>query len=132
MELVRRGLLLAGALLVLGASGVAEAAPAALSGERSPADVRSTFGSGGFGRWSVDRFGLPAFRYLVDQQPFPPARQPELKGATEAQHQLGNDHIVGRRLQPRVHAAVEPGQAAPVGEPLGPGHGPLRRAASGT
>ena len=93
MELVRRGLLLAGALLVLGASGVAEAAPAALSGERSPADVRSTFGSGVFGRWSVDRFGLAGFRYLVDQQTFPPARQPELKGATEAQHQLGNDHI---------------------------------------
>ena len=94
MELVRRGMLLAGALLVLGASGVAEAAPAALSGERSRADVRSTFGSGAFGRWSVDRFGLAAFRYLVDQETFPPARQPELGGRTEAQHQLGNDHIV--------------------------------------
>ena len=31
---------------------------------------------------------------MIDQQVFPPARQPELKGATEAQHQLGNDHIV--------------------------------------
>ena len=54
----------------------------------------SRFGSGAFGRWTVDPLGLPAFRYLVDQERFAPARQPELRGATEAQHQLGNDHIV--------------------------------------
>ena len=82
------------ALAALAAPAAARAAPVPLSADRSPADVDSAFGSGAFGRWTSDARGLPAFRYLIDQQVFPPARQPELKGATEAQHQLGNDHIV--------------------------------------
>ena len=92
---VTRGLV-AGALALaaLAAPAAARAAVAPLSADRSPADVDSRFGSGAFGRWTTDTLGLPAFRYLLDQQVFPPARQPELKGATEAQHQLGNDHIV--------------------------------------
>ena len=82
------------ALAALAAPAAARAAVVPLSADRSPADVDSRFGSGAFGRWTIDTLGLPAFRYTIDQQVFPPARQPELKGATEAQHQLGNDHIV--------------------------------------
>ena len=72
----------------------AEATPAPLSADRSPARIASSYGSGAFGRWSVDRFGLPAFRYRVDEERVPWARQPELDGDTAAQHELGNDHIV--------------------------------------
>jgi hypothetical protein len=56
--------------------------------------VASGFGSGSFGRWLVDGFGLPAFRYDVDEQVAARARQPELAGGTAAQHEIGNDHIV--------------------------------------
>ncbi|MFN8174447.1 MAG: hypothetical protein U0T02_05200 [Solirubrobacteraceae bacterium] len=90
------------AAALLGAGGLAAGAPAAvasapvpprLSADHRPADLRSTHGSGAFGRWTVDGFGLPAFRYLVDEQRTPWARQPET-GSTAAQHELGNDHIV--------------------------------------
>ena len=47
-----------------------------------------------FGRWAVDRFGLPAYRYEVDQERAAFARQPELEGSTDAWHQLGNGHVV--------------------------------------
>ena len=42
----------------------------------------------------MDRFGLPAYRYGIDEEVVPWAAQPELGGDTAAQHQLGNDHIV--------------------------------------
>ena len=51
-------------------------------------------GSGIFGRWFVDGFGLPAYRYRLDPDRDPRTRQPELDGSTDAWHQLGNDHIV--------------------------------------
>ncbi len=59
-----------------------------------PADIASTAGSGDFGRWQVDRFGLPSYRYRIDEEHNPLARQPELGGSTDAQHQIGNDHVV--------------------------------------
>ena len=84
-------------LLALALAAHASAAPAApprLSAETSPADVASEHGSGNFGSWLVDEDGLPAFRYAVDQTTDPRARQPELAGSTDAQHQVGNDYIV--------------------------------------
>src|SRR3954447_26574324 len=57
-------------------------------------DLRSSYGSGNFGRWETDALGLPRFRYDVDESQDPRAKQPELAGGTLAQHQLGNDHIV--------------------------------------
>ena len=69
-----------------------QASPPPLSADRSSADVASTYGSGSFGRWIVDRFGLPAYRYDVDERVARRARQPELHGRTAAQHELGNDH----------------------------------------
>lgn len=68
--------------------------PAPLSGERSHVSVASAFGSGSFGRWTVDGFGLPAYRYDIDERVAPQARQPELDGSTDAWHQVGNDHVV--------------------------------------
>jgi hypothetical protein len=69
-------------------------APARLSADDRPANLESTYGSGCFGAWIVDRFGLPAFRYDMDERTDPRAQQPELAGGTQAQHQVGNDHIV--------------------------------------
>ncbi len=76
------------------AAGTRPLAPPPLSADRTRPDIASSFGSGSFGRWIVDRFGLPAYRYDVDEQRTARARQPELDGATAAQHELGNDHIV--------------------------------------
>lgn len=84
----------AAALALSAVAASAASPPAPLSADRAPANLHSTRGSGHFGTWTVDRFGLPAFRYTVDQQRDPRARQPELLGQTRAQHQLGNDRIV--------------------------------------
>jgi hypothetical protein len=65
-----------------------------LSAKDRPANVDSTYGSGNFGAWHTDGFGLPAFRYDADERVDARAAQPELAGGTDAQHQVGNDHIV--------------------------------------
>src|SRR5207245_106943 len=69
-------------------------APARLSADHGRAKVESDYGSGHFGSWFVDGFGLPAFRYELDEEHDPRAQQPELAGGTAAQHQVGNDNIV--------------------------------------
>ena len=56
--------------------------------------IDSTSGSGAFGRWRVDGFGLPLYRYTLDQTRSPIARQPEIQGRTDAWHQLGNEHAI--------------------------------------
>jgi hypothetical protein len=86
------GALVCSAIVALAAP--AAAAPPPLSADGSQADFASSYGSGNFGRWSVDEFGLPFFNYEIDQLTDPRAQQPELNGATRAQHQLGNDHII--------------------------------------
>jgi len=68
--------------------------PPSLSADQTPADIASTSGSGSSGTWSVDRFGLPAYRYEIDEETAPQAAQPELGGKRHAWHQVGNDHIV--------------------------------------
>jgi hypothetical protein len=52
------------------------------------------YGSGVFGSWGVDRFGLPAYRYTLDEETAPQAKQPEISGRTDAWHQVGNDHAI--------------------------------------
>ncbi len=91
---MRRAAALAGLALAILAPGAAAAAPGALSGETSRVDISSARGSGAFGRWTVDSFGLPAYRYSVDEERDPDAVQPELGGRTDAWHQVGNDHVV--------------------------------------
>ena len=76
------------------AAYAAPPAPPALSPDSS-SSIASSYGSGSFGRWGVDAFGLPMYRYTADEQRDPNARQVELDGATRAQHELGNDHIKG-------------------------------------
>ena len=83
---------LAGVLVALAVPSAAAAG--GLSAKTSRVDVTSQRGSGAFGKWTVDRFGLPSYRYAIDEETDPDAAQPELGGRTDAWHQLGNDHIV--------------------------------------
>ncbi|MEA2469337.1 MAG: cellobiose phosphorylase, partial [Thermoleophilaceae bacterium] len=69
-------------------------APPRLSRDHSRPNIGSAYGSGSFGKWMVDRFGLPTYRYTTDEDTAARAKQPELNGSTDAWHQLGNDHIV--------------------------------------
>src|SRR5262249_45077033 len=92
---VIRGLLAAAVLLASIRNARAGGGTAGRSSAaRAQPVAASTYGSGHFGAWFVDAFGLPAYRYDVDEGADPRARQPELAGATEAQHQVGNDNIV--------------------------------------
>ena len=92
---MRRATILLAALCLLGASAEAAAAPPPrLSADHSRVAIRSTYGSGVFGRWLVDAFGLPAYRYTLNQQTAPQAKQRELNGRNDAWHQVGNDHVI--------------------------------------
>jgi glycosyl hydrolase family 36/glycosyl transferase family 36 len=56
-----------------------------------------TYGSGYFGSWIEDEFGLPAFHYTCDQTKDPKAVtqvNPGVLTSTEHIHQIGNDRIV--------------------------------------
>ena len=83
-------------LALLGTATFAHAgAPAPLSAAQARPPVASTYGSGSFGRWLVDASACRRSATTLDEQtPTPRAQQPELAGGTEAQHQVGNDHIV--------------------------------------
>ncbi len=55
------------------------------------------YGSGYFGEWIEDEFGLPAFRYTCDQVNDPKAVtqvSPGILSSTEHVHQVGNDRLV--------------------------------------
>ena len=95
MNAALRAQLLALALLVLAApASAAAAAPPPLSADTAPVAVDSTVGSGDFGQWGVDSFGLPAYDYKIDEQTNPIAKQTELSGSADAWSQVGNDHVV--------------------------------------
>jgi len=70
------------------------AGPPPLSSDTARVDIASDHGAGVFGDWRVDAFGLPAYRYTIDEAKAPAAAQPELAGSRLAWHQLGNDHVV--------------------------------------
>ena len=62
-----------------------------------PAGESKAYGSGYFGNWIEDEFGLPAFHYTCDQINDPNAVtqvNPGLLSSTEHVHQVGNDRIV--------------------------------------
>jgi hypothetical protein len=85
------------ALLVLSAFSAPSAlgaGPPPLSADRSLPDLSARYGSGDFGRWGVDRFGLPTYGYTIDPATAPQAHQSELDGSTDAWEQLGNDYLV--------------------------------------
>jgi Glycosyl hydrolase 36 superfamily, catalytic domain len=55
------------------------------------------YGSGHFGEWIEDQFGLPAYRYTCDQSTDPKAvtaANPQLRSPTDHTHQIGNDRLV--------------------------------------
>jgi hypothetical protein len=92
--ILRRCLAAAFVVSALLAPQAAAAGPSPLSADRSLPDLSSRYGSGSFGRWGVDRFGLPAYSYAIDPATAPRAHQSELDGSTDAWHQLGNDYLV--------------------------------------
>src|SRR5258707_8141551 len=75
----------------LAAARQTPSAPPPLSADPTTPSIASAYGSGSFGHWLVDPYGLPAYDYSVNEAIDPNAKQPELAGATGAQHQLGND-----------------------------------------
>jgi hypothetical protein len=55
------------------------------------------YGSGYFGEWITDEFGLPAFQYTCDQTKDPKAvsqTDPIFRAPTDQTHQVGNDRLV--------------------------------------
>src|SRR6476646_10311971 len=63
----------------------------------TPASAGKAYGSGYFGNWIDDEFGLPAFQYTCDQVTDPKALtqvNPGVLTSTEHIHQVGNDRIV--------------------------------------
>src|SRR5207237_8526503 len=85
---LRRLLLCFSALALVPAAHAA--APPRLSSDHAPVSIASTYGSGHFGSWAVDGFGLPAYRYSVGELKTPFAAQPELAGRNGACHQVGS------------------------------------------
>jgi len=59
-------------------------------------ESKPPYGSGHFGRWMEDEFGLPAFRYTCNQvtdQVATIPMKPAFLGTNEHIHQVGNDRI---------------------------------------
>src|ERR1700722_19613580 len=55
------------------------------------------FGSGHFGEWITDEFGLPAYRYTCSQDSDPAALSPvhpQWRSAADHTHQVGNDRLI--------------------------------------
>jgi len=103
MQVNRRGFLGGLTLAAAALRGGAEV-PASLAGDHgfsSAAGAGNTkvkaYGSGYFGEWIEDEFGLPAFHYTCDQINDPKAItevNPGILSSTEHIHQVGNDRIV--------------------------------------
>ena len=75
------------------AAALAAAQPAGAA-IASTSAITSDKGSGVFGTWTVDHFGLPAYDYSLDQEVDARAAQPELGGDRANWSQVGNDAIV--------------------------------------
>lgn len=82
----------------MGAAGLRARVKAfAVNGDLSAPNEHETYGSGYFGNWIHDEFGLPAFQYTCNQLSDPKAVtvvNPGILGPTEHIHQVGNDRIV--------------------------------------
>ena len=62
----------------------------------TPKDPKA-YGSGYFGEWITDQFGLPAYRYTCNQIEDPKAQSPvhaRWRGSSDHTHQVGNDRLV--------------------------------------
>ena len=83
---------------VMTSSGWALAAAGATAAAADQTNAAAKpYGSGHFGEWTTDQFGLPAFRYTCDQTTDPLAITtvtPGILSATDHVHQVGNDRII--------------------------------------
>ena len=65
--------------------------------DKAQSNNQQPYGSGHFGEWIEDEFGLPAYRYTCDQVSHPAARiptNPTFRASTDHTHQVGNDRLV--------------------------------------
>src|SRR6202453_4880936 len=72
-------------------NGLSRIASEAQASEAKP------YGSGHFGGWITNQFGLPAYRYTCNQLTDPKAVTPvhkQWRGPTDHTHQVGNDRII--------------------------------------
>ncbi len=84
-------------LAALGALHHAAPSAFAANATNAPASADPAFGSGYFGRWITDAFGLPAYHYTCDQTRDPKAVLPvneAWRSKTDHIHQFGNDRLV--------------------------------------
>ena len=82
-------------LAVSSAPTAASAASAQPSGAASP-NITSTYGSGDFGQWTIDQFGLPSYRYTRTSAAVPEAASPELSARPDS-----TDSVEPGRQRPR-------------------------------
>ena len=64
---------------------------------QSPREITAPYGSGHFGKWINDRFGLPAYNYMCDQVHDPKAVSKvdqAWRTPTDHTHQVGNDRLI--------------------------------------
>ncbi len=100
MTINRRKFLNSLGLLTAGACSIPSLAGEGMlleSGPRTTGQSIKPYGSGYFGEWVTDEFGLPAYRYDCDQTSDPKAVSPtnkELRSPTDHIHQIGNDRLV--------------------------------------
>jgi hypothetical protein len=90
------GQLAVGGLAFRSVEGVAVPCVPALTG-RTEAATSKAYGSGHFGDWIEDQFGLPAYHYTCDQTTDPRAVTPVYtvwRAPTDQTHQVGNDRVV--------------------------------------
>lgn len=85
---------LPGAIITEPLAASDRAAPARLSAEDTRVDIAASEGGGIFGNWTVDRYGLPAYDYTLDQTNDSRGARADLRDRRDAWHQLGNDAII--------------------------------------
>jgi hypothetical protein len=94
----RRGFLSSLGLVVSGWPAAPKLLEALAEGENTtPSTKTKPYGSGYFGEWVEDEFGLPAFHYTCDQVHDPKAVTPvdePFRSPTDQTHQVGNDRLV--------------------------------------
>ena len=110
------------------ASAIAAGVPSIPSGEQ--AGESKPYGSGHFGEWITDQFGLPAYRYTCNQVTDPKAVTPvhkQWRGPTDHTHQVGNDRMIAA-VSNFGYVQVRQDEGSPKFlNDYSPEHSPLRR-----
>jgi Glycosyl hydrolase 36 superfamily, catalytic domain/Glycosyltransferase family 36 len=115
---INRRRFLENAALTLAASKVMPrvwGSPSQSSASVAVSNQTTAYGSGYFGEWTQDEFGLPAFHYTCDQLKDPKAVtevNPGILAPTEHIHQVGNDRIVAIASN-HGHVRVRQDEGAP-------------------